>query len=345
MNDIESILFYITFFFISTFFYKLYNKSNSKIFLVLSFSIPMLIGGLRYKVGTDYELYLMLYNNNSKVDWGFQIINYIAKLFNNPQILFFIYNFLTLFFVFKGMKNIKQSYRSLAYFCFLFIFYTSSFNIMRQMLAVSIIFYAYKYIDEKNFKKYCFWVFIATCFHNTAALCLLLYFLINTKNKKIVFWYMLILIFIVLNYESLIILLGKIPFLSKFVRYQEYTGKQSFNNYSFYFEFIVTIYMLIFYKRLINKNQSNQNYIFMAIISLILMFTGFSNPAVKRIANYFKMSHIILLAQIPYIPKKNNDKVLNLIVVFTYSVGSFILYTFILKQADIIPYNFGKFIR
>lgn len=340
MSDLGSLIFYIVSFFLSSCLYFFYNKSSKKIFLILAFVIPMLIGGLRYYVGTDYELYITLHRNNSDVDFGFQLINSVARYFNSYQVMFFIYNFLTLLFVFLGLRSIDKKYRTFAYFCFLFLFYTSSLNIIRQMLAVSIVFYSYKYIVNKKFFKFLICVLVATCFHNTAILFVFLYILLNNTNKKIRILSLIILLLIVLRYEQLIIYLGNISILSKFVRYQDYTGTKSFNNYSFYLDLLIMFYILLFRKKLTEYDKDNKVYIYMYVISLILMLTGFSNPAVKRIANYFKMSEIILLPQIPHVCNNSKDKLLNYVLISVYLIGSFIVFAYVLRQADIIPYNF-----
>lgn len=339
MSDFVSIIFYIFSFLFSVFLYKLYEKSNKKIFEVLSFIIPMVIGGFRNFVGTDYPLYITLYNNNSTVDFGFIVISRIAKYFNSYQLMFFIYNFLTLLFIFLGLKNVDKKFRTFSYFGYLFLFYTSSFNIIRQMLAVSIIFYSFKYIINKNFFKFFIWVIVATCFHNTAILVLPLYIIVNF-NIKYKLFSLAVLLLICLNYEKLIYIFSNISILSKFVRYSEYTGTVSFNNYSFYLDLLILIYLLIFRKAINNYNKDNDKYLYMYSISVILMLTGFTNPAVKRIANYFKTSILFLLPVIPYVQKDSKNKMLHFLIIIIYVIGSLVMFAYVLKQADIIPYNF-----
>ncbi len=340
MGNVTSLIFYVISFVISCLLYKLYNKHNKKIFLLLSFLIPFVIGGFRYYVGTDYENYINLYNNHISVDIGFNIISYIARMFGDYKIVFIIYNSLTLIFTFLGIKNLYKSKRALAYFIYLFVFYTTSFNAMRQMLAVSITFFAYKYINEKKLLPYCLFLVLAFCFHNSSILALLLYPILTTKNNKIKALSIIALVAGVAFYQEIIRWFSSFAYFNHFEMYTEYTGELSFNNLSFYLELMIFVYILIFRKKLFENDENNSRYLYIYLIGIVLTFSGFFNPYIKRIAISFNISSIILLASIPSVQKNSKYKLLNYVIIIVICFMRFMISAYFLKQGNIIPYNF-----
>ena len=338
MSDFASLIFYITTFILSTILYKQYTKTKLKLFIILAFIIPLIIGGLRYNVGTDYMMYLYAHQHNIDIDLGFSIFSNVADLFNNFKILFILYNFFTLLFVFLGLENIKSKNRTLAYFAFLFLYYTTSFNAMRQMLAVAIVFYAFKFITEKNIIKFTITILFASIFHTTALFILALYPILISDNKKKKLLFLIILIICVVEYHDILTLISKIPMFSHFAIYNEIV-LDDFSNKSFYFELLIYIYIFIHRNEIIEYDNKNSLYLYIYTIGLLISFVGFINPYVKRLAIYFLIPNISLLTTIPYLYKKKDNKFINFIMVYFLPIFKFIVLMYILKQSKIIPYN------
>ena len=349
LSDFVSLIFYIICFIISSLFYYLYNKNNKKILLFLSLLIPIFIGGFRYGVGTDFKTYIGLYNiyknsiniiNDSKIiELNFILISIISKYLYGEKSLFLIYTILTLFFAYKGINTVEKKYRPLAYFIYLFLYFTSSFNGIRQMLAVNIIFYAVKYINNKNLYKWTAFVIIAGLTHTTAFIMYPLYFILSTDKKIFKLGSVLLMLVVVQNYQYFIGLLANIEEFDKYAKYTTYNSNFSLNNYNFYLSIIVLFYFIINYSKLNSKDKNNYNYIILFTFGCIFNLLGFFSPDIKRISTYFKIFEISLLCQIPFKQITNRDKVLNLTLVIIYSVGSFIIYSYILKHSNIIPYR------
>ena len=75
--------------------------------------------------------------------------------------------------------------RWIAWFIFLVITQGIFYNGMRQMLAVSIAFLGFSYLQEKKIRKYIFCIILACMFHKSTILLLLIpIYLRITKNKK-----------------------------------------------------------------------------------------------------------------------------------------------------------------
>lgn len=116
----------------------------------------------------------------------FIILNYITGVtFNwNFQGFIFITSFIQLFFVYKTFKKLNINKIPLTipfafYFCFIYI---RSFSMVRQSIALSIVLYAYTFLEEKNYKKFWFYSVIAIGVHYTAIITILIYFW--SKNDK-----------------------------------------------------------------------------------------------------------------------------------------------------------------
>ena len=79
-------------------------------------------------------------------------------------------------------------------------------------------------------------------------------------------------------------------------------------------------------------------FVYGLFISLIIGVTGYHTTFLKRISLYYEVPMIVLFGYLPSF-FKNNGKLLIKFGVYLYAVGYFILITYILKQGDLIPYQ------
>ena len=340
MTEFQSLIFYIVFFTLSVFFYKLYLKYNNKLFLIISITIPVLIGGLRYNVGTDYLSYKKIFEIGDASNPGMYLIMSISKLLNgNPITIFFLYNLATIMFVYLSLNDIDKKMRPTVLFLYYFMFYTTTFNIVKQGLALSIILYSYKYIKQRKMLKWLVFSILATIFHASAIICIPLYFIISTKSKKARLMYIILAIIVLIMYEPMLAHLSSLPLFSHFAMYTD-TYHDSINNRMFYIDIIIYLYILLG----IHKNKGvfadNNLYIILYLLGIILELTGFISPYVKRVADYFLITKVLLLPQVIYVSKQQKDKLLNYILIHTGALILFIITVYYLGYADVIPYQF-----
>ncbi|AFQ45972.1 EpsG family protein [Desulfosporosinus meridiei] len=220
LSVLESVLLYITIVILSTVLMGLAEKggSSQKIYLILAFLVITLPSALRYDVGIDYLGYIDMYNvivrsgsladiPQYSIEYSFRVLSLISYiLIGSPQLLFAVYAALTNFFILLGIyfyrKETKMSTMMFMYSC---LFFFLTMNITRQMLAVSIIFFASKYIINKSFLKYLLFVLLAVFFHKSAIIALVLYSLaldhVNIKKIIRVIKYILpVIILFFMNY-------------------------------------------------------------------------------------------------------------------------------------------------
>lgn len=351
----KSLIIYIVLFSMATYFVMLANISKNKVnkilFTIIGLGLPIIMFSLRYRVGTDYDSYILLYNkyNDETLNYlifsrnfeiGFSIILKIAKLFNDPQVIFAIFALATIIIVYRNILNNKEKCSvSLAFFLFLFLYSANTLNIIRQMLAVVIVMSSYKYIWNRNFKKFVISILIASMFHTTALLffpCYLINYKNNTKKQKALRKILIVVILlVVLLFNQFLNILGNVEIFDKYVSYSQ--GKMT-NNYMFWIKLIILIVLFTFKKELCIYNDKNKLYYFFLIIDILLYFTGFISPFIKRIALYFGICEILVISQIPKVVE-NKYKTMSVLGSIAYGILMFTIIAYILGQANIIPYQ------
>lgn len=212
-------IYLITFSF-STFLLMLAETGKSKkitkhVLVFLGLLMPILLASMRkIGVGTDTKVYtFMLYdaaqNAQSFFDYlgksvysnfqykavtkweiGYNLVVYFStKLTGSIQGVFFLTHALIIGFIYKGLKKIEGDFSiSFSMLLFYLLFYGTSLNLMRQWMAISILFYGFHFLQKKDIKKYILTVVFATLFHNSGiigAVILLLYFYLENESKNV----------------------------------------------------------------------------------------------------------------------------------------------------------------
>lgn len=187
---------------------KLKNRNLSCFIILLIFmSIRFDVGAdfvTYYKLGMKKELLeISLFKHKISADiiknfdyvgyqyYRFEFLNKILYkivwYLKNNQLIIFLYSFITLFFLKKGLENEKiNSNLSWIFFYSFSLFNFYFLSVMRQGVAVLICFYSYKYIKKEKIIKFLICVLIASLFHKTAIIFITSYFLkYFNLNKKI----------------------------------------------------------------------------------------------------------------------------------------------------------------
>lgn len=113
-----------------------------------------------------------------KLEVGFEYIVRLCQLVTRNQwFTFGAISFIISFLIFKECLNDSDDYRLSVLFYFVTGVYFDAYNGLRQYIAVSICFYAMKYILNKDAKRYFLAVLIAFLFHKSALFFVPVYFL------------------------------------------------------------------------------------------------------------------------------------------------------------------------
>lgn len=353
---IPYIFLYITI--VSIGYIKFENKKNIN---NLCFIIIFLFMGFRYDVGWDFRWYYALaqktYLNKYSIfmtlkdlgGWNpdkFQylrleffnkIIYKIAWSLKSPQAVILIFSFLLLYFIKKGLDNEKKfSVYPWILFLSIPIFFFNFMSLMRQAVAIGIIFYSYRYIKRRDLKKYLFTIILASLFHSTALFIIPQYCLYNLKLSKM----KLVLIFISSFFaKPLLIIVLK---LNAFAKYRNYiTNSIGEGGKIIYFLTIaIGILILLFYDILIRR-KSNKYFINMIILGcfiyISLISLGHLGP---RISMYY-IIYILYIAKDFIYLFQNKELTKGLFLILNGALILFTLYGDLINpyRSQYIPYR------
>lgn len=319
-------------------------------------------------VGSDTSVYSSLYNiftqeslftgRNFSMEIGYRSINKILGLLNIDffgfQIIYSLFIFFILFqFVVKYSKNISFS---IFFFVTFRVFFFSMTGI-RQMIAISIVLYSIKYIENKKPVKYIMSVILASLFHVSAIISVFLY-LLPFKRFKLNFISLLKISII-----SLVVSIGTGYFIDIFIsifpKYNVYLYRmETYDGIFVYIQtgVILSLFLvgLVFnrktsqYKRLDNINNqlypiNNIDVISLnaIIIGYILSVFSLNIDIANRLSNYFTIYFMIYLPN--SIENIKNPK-LKILVYYILNISLLIYFVLIMlyrpKWDGVIPYQF-----
>ena len=164
----------------------------TKFFLFLTTFVLIFVAGSRYYVGTDYGAYykgLTTFAPRLKEavksfdEPGLPFLATVVLWFTNDGAWFIMTcAALTIgLFMITIFKN-TESYIMSA-MLFTLIVWNGTFNGVRQYLASAILFCGHRYIFEKKLIKWLLVVLLASCFHISAVVMVVLYFLLRNKIR------------------------------------------------------------------------------------------------------------------------------------------------------------------
>ena len=347
--------------------YLVQKFNNRKIitvfFSIIAIFIPSFIGGMRdLNIGTDVLVYgknyfklATIYSNffrysnavNSMI--GYVFINFIVSRFTKDvNIFLFIHQIIVNSLVYYTIyKNREKFPMWLAMLSYLTIYYCRTYNFLKQAIALSIVFYSFKYIEEKKVIKFIISIIIASTFHSTALVAIVLYFInyfINRK-EKIMYTYIIIMIGMITTFgiKEIMEVLYNFNLLSeRYYNYLAFAIKEEF-----YIDILETIFKLFFlilyllFMKKINEKDKMNNFLGMSII-LEFMFIQIRTiiEYADRIAFYFGYMGILLIPQMSNVLTKNKkiQKIYNFIVVILLIIYWYIKFVHY-RACEVYPYS------
>lgn len=324
--------------------------SNTGFLIVLLLLVIM--AGVRYNVGTDYETYSqiqipeVLSGVTSRVEFLYQVLIKFGASLGNDQTYMWIFLLTHLFIIYPIMISYKRlsGNFSLSMFIFLFSgFYNNSLNMMRQSIAIAFFTFGILFIVKRKPVQYTIIIVIAFLFHSTAILLLPVYFLYNKHISNKIFT---IIVVVILMFSSLFRQLA-FWISSKMMIYSEYFINSKYSTrpilWSYVLFNLIVILILYFVSKysILDDNQKIQiNFYFKTQILLELCFL-----LAPTIPNSYRLSFFFLPIQgllAPLIITKLNNRQLKAVVLFVLALlyVSFFTWTYILQNgAGTNPYQ------
>lgn len=231
-----------------------------------------------------------------KIENGYMILNKVLHIFtDNGQWLLIVMAILTCWLVARFIWCNIPEHVFLATQIFLCeSLYMNSFNLMRQMLAMSIGINAYSYIKEKKYIKALFIFLISFMFHKSSLVLLIMIPLCLVKNNQKIIKYALI------GGISISIFMSKISVLISILipRYESYfkVNYWEANLNGTILLWVIEIGICLF--MYINKVKNKDTFMGIAFTILYLTFEiiGFNISIFSRIALYFRVFVMILFS-------------------------------------------------
>lgn len=173
------------------------EKKDSKTLLVFTILAAGLLSGYRAgSVGWDTQNYLNIAINVGRDIWSPNVelaFQYVVKalqlLWGDPQWVLLVFAVATnALFIYRFWTLRKIGSFSWMVFLYLVFHYLSTMNIMRQYMAVAVVFYATVFLDQRKCLPYLLCTIFACLLHTTALLGFALfpvYLIFSAKNKKV----------------------------------------------------------------------------------------------------------------------------------------------------------------
>ena len=299
-----------------------HRKFELKDFILLT--IIILFAGLREGIGTDYNMYKAFYFNPllksaEKVEYGFiSLIKISNSLFGEKYYMFFILcsaiTIIPIYMIFK--KRSKYPGVSLLFF-FSLGFFTLSFNMVRQFIAITIIFLSLNYICKRKFFRFLVCVIIACLFHLTSIIILPFYFFTNIKfsKKRLMQIFIIILVFAAFLFNP--IFNYAVSHIPQYSMYADYGGVDAgIGTYLVNSIYLCIILFLIINRDKLIKNEYDNVCLNFGVLSTAFIVLSLKNILFARLTYYFFLPLLIPLSNIfDYFVSKRTQKAFNLIII------------------------------
>ncbi len=301
---------------------------NTKLFLSLSALVLILVAGLRYYVGTDFGHYYnalqtyppRLWDSILELDEpGFAILaSIIAKFTNDGAVFIFTASVITIgILLYTTYKNVDTYVFSSLLFIFAGI-WSGTFNGVRQYFAAAIIMLGHRYIFEKKFWKYLFYVFLAFLVHKSAIIMIVPYFILRNKvsfkNIAIMTIGSIILLY---NYEFIFSFIGALKDETIDTSYTYMTNRVSILR--ILVSIVPAVFSLVLYLK--TKVDAEQTFhINILILYALLSVIGMNSPYISRVNIYLSVLIPISMGKLVVFKDKKLEMLMKTIIMFLFFV-------------------------
>lgn len=327
------------------------NKKNKNFALILLILILTFVSGFRsYNVGIDTMGYVqttfipLIYGQFSLAygEIGFKALSKLILILtnNNIQCVIFILSLIINSLIILRIWDFRITINfPFAIFIYFSSFYAMSMNIVPQFISIAIIFYGTRYLDKNEYTKYLIYIVVATLFHATAPIGIILLIIrnffikdIQRKNRNIYILIMTLMpIMIYFGYK----------YLMKYTKFSNYIDTyfySSINQFGFMvlIKLLFLVYIYMFFRKYIKEVNLKfySQLLFTYFIGVSLLSLGYMFAYMDRIALLFMLYEPIVASQ------KYRRTTINIIVRFVFIVLA--IYTFYAELSGngngIMPY-------
>lgn len=264
-----------------------------------------------------------------------------------------------------GLYKFNKKYRvslCLSFFIFLTLFYNSSFNLVRQCIAIFILFYGFNFLIRKEWIKYIITIVIAMLFHNSAiigVLFLLIYWFLygkeekrkskteNIFNNNYLKIICIAIVGLILTFMPIVMkrIFSSSPLFAQYLGYIPDTISLSISQLVVKLPFLIII--LIEWKSM-KDNPLRYFYLLMAIIDILFsQFSGYSalstaSAFAGRISAYTSAFYIYSVPNALMLDVNKNRKIILMFVLILFLIVYWYHFTIVLNYNETFPYVFSS---
>jgi hypothetical protein len=335
---------YIFFLLVAAFVLFQKRKQSITYFVALLILFSSTRGGFGPDFSNYYKWYITSFNDKNLEIGYVGLMNLFAYLGLSFFHLQFFISVITITLVFLAFKKYKINNKYAGFFFVITpYFYLYSFIIIRQYLAMAIVFFAFNYLLSKENMKYIFAIFLGSLIHYSCLLVGILIWFLMYFSPKISRMHLLLFLAASIPFAYL----NWVQFFAGFFEGTKYYGyflhKNTIPiNYIKLILFnIEALFLLYFYKDFINYNSRNKYFIVLTIFTFILANIFAPTNYMSRFSKYFKFFELILIADLVVIKRK--QPIIFLILVF-YNISLFfnvlwVDYKSPGKHTKLVPYK------
>lgn len=309
------------------------DKRENKICVFMIACVLSLFCGLRgVGVGVDTANY---YSFMSQIegagitfgsDIGFNIASYfLMHMLKKPYYPLLVFAFVTNSLItFRLWDFRKESSFTLMMLIYMVIYYPYTFNIVRQFLAISVIFWGTKYLEREKYSRYLLLNILAATFHTSALICfgfLAFSFGYKTKQKRIK-----VLSFTI---ALLIVIIGLFIFSSNIAKYETYFTMTKINFHAMIILKILCVLFVSYSGNIFYNDEFSitkfgglvpiEKQIHMLyMVGLILSALGMGFEFVNRIGFYFMVFEMPFWGQVVRAKRSRNVYRLIIFMILLY---------------------------
>lgn len=328
---------------------KIFGFEKHKVLKMFIALLPLtIVSAIRYNVGWDYQNYVDAYSGY--IDYGklyfdeigFKgIVRFLASMTDDPAALFATFSCLTSLFFALCFKHYGSEKHVVQYILLFFMtrFFFCSLNIIRQALAMVIIFYAFHFIlndnSKKSILKFAVFILLAASLHKLALIFIPLGLILKLDLRKIL-TNTKVLLLIGVGLIALVIFLVSSGYFAYFDSMFGNDGTIAIS------ELLICLTILVFgwinYRR-ITENVQNKLFYNFELVGLIVCFLSPFIPTADRIIWYFVTLPSIYL--IPEVIDSYGKKMAFIPMAVLYVFLGVVVYNQAIAtdSYDIIPYQ------
>lgn len=308
-----SIIFLLSFFSYLEIFWVKSDKLSHSVLITLVVLVLIIHDGFRWETGTDWEAYLQQFNSVGnpnivsllKVEKGYFFLVYLVKLLSDNYTFFLVVHALILYFIFSNVM-IEMSPYPVFSFLFYYTIFIGVLGMNRQLISIAICVYSLRYLVSGNRMKLVIFVLIASTFHISAFLFLIM--LLFTKMYNPVSYLILIILALIIRETNLILyILTKItPIISPFAAQKLFfyiEKNESVGILSFILGLIrrLPVFIIFYYFR--EKFNDDRYYTvilnsYFMVILMVILFSNSFQTLLARGSHYFAFAECLLIPRI-----------------------------------------------